>query len=254
MATSPQLQLRQRLESLRAAGVEFLPRTPPLPTPVAIAAPRSLPATPAQTIETVAPPVDSRRLSLDLLAKEIASCSLCPELFSTRTQTVFGTGPLDADICFVGEAPGADEDRIGEPFVGAAGQLLNKIIAKCGLRREDVYILNILKCRPPRNRPPEQIECANCEPFLFRQLDLIRPKVLCCLGGVAAKNLLQTKTGITALRGELHRARGLPVVCTYHPSYLLRLTGEAEARAKWECWDDMKLLLRTAGRSVPGEA
>jgi len=250
VTTSPQLQLRQRLESLRAAGVEFLPRTQPLPTPVAIAAPRSLPA---KAIEPVAAPVDTRRVALDILAKEIASCNLCPELFATRTQTVFGTGPLDADICFIGEAPGADEDRHGKPFAGAVGQLLDKIISKCGLRREDVYLMNILKCRPPGNRLPEPIECMNCEPFFLRQLDLIRPKVICCLGAVAARYLLKTKVNETPLRGASYMAYGVPVVCTYHPLYLLELTGEAEARAKWECWDDMKMVLRKAGRPVPGE-
>lgn len=250
MTTSPQLQLRQRLESLRAAGVEFLPRTPPLPPPIANAVPLSLPA---NTIEPVAAPVDTRRVALDLLAKIITSCNQCPELFATRTQTVFGTGPLDADICFIGDAPAADEDRHGTPFVGVVGQLLDKIIAKCGLRREDVYLMNILKCRPPRNRPPEQIECANCEPFLMRQLELIRPKVICCLGSVAARYLMKTTVSDTPMRGASYISHGIPVVCTYHPLYLLELTGEAEARAKWECWDDMKRVLRKAGRPVPGE-
>jgi DNA polymerase len=183
-------------------------------------------------------------LSLAVLAKEIATCEKCPELFSTRTQTVFGVGPMSPELLFLGEAPGADEDRQGVPFVGAAGQYLNRIITGCGFR-------NILKCRPPGNATPNATQCANCRPYLDRQLELIRPKVICCLGGVAAKNLLNTSTGIMKLRGQKYDYRGTPVFCTYHPSYLIRMEGDALQNAKRECWDDMKMILRHLGRPIP---
>lgn len=191
-------------------------------------------------------PPEQRKKELDLLAAEVAKCGLCPELFSTRTQTVFGVGNITPELCFVGEAPGADEDKQGEPFVGAAGQLLNKIIAAMGMEREEIYILNVLKCRPPSNRTPSPTECANCRPFFDRQLELLKPKFICCLGGVAAQNLLSTKTGITKLRGKFHDYQGIQVLCTFHPAYLLR-----NPAAKKDCWDDMKLLLTEMGRPIP---
>ena len=128
-----------------------------------------------------------RSRELTVLADRVRQCSRCPELASTRTQTVFGVGPVGAEICFVGEAPGFDEDRQGEPFVGAAGQLLNKIIAACELQRQDVFICNILRCRPPGNRQPKPDECDNCREFLDSTIDLVGPKVICCLGAVAAR-------------------------------------------------------------------
>src|SRR6478672_3086159 len=129
-------------------------------------------------------------VSLDVIQQEVAACTLCAELASTRTQTVFGVGNPSARICFLGEAPGADEDRMGEPFVGRGGQLLNKIIEACRIKREDVYILNMIKCRPPGNRNPLPTELDNCRSYLERQLDLIRPELICCLGAVASQNLL----------------------------------------------------------------
>ncbi len=181
-------------------------------------------------------------LTLEVLQQEVASCTRCGELASTRTQTVFGVGDPHARLCFLGEAPGADEDRLGEPFVGRGGQLLNKIIEACRIKREDVYILNMLKCRPPGNRNPLPEELANCRGYLERQLDLIRPEFICCLGAVASQNLLGTTVSIGKLRGKIHHFRGAKVVCTYHPAFLLR-----SPSFKKETWEDMKLLFREMG-------
>ena len=153
---------------------------------------------------------------------------------------------MDADLCFVGEAPGADEDAQGEPFVGAAGQLLNRIVAACGMKREEVYICNVLRCRPPGNRLPLPNEAANCREYLDRTLDLIRPKFICCLGGCAAQNLLSTQLSVGKLRGRFHDYRGTPVMVTYHPAYLLR-----NPSSKRDVWEDMKTLLTRMGRQVP---
>lgn len=183
--------------------------------------------------------------TLKILAQEVAGCTRCHELASTRTQTVFGVGDPQARLVFLGEAPGADEDKQGEPFVGRAGQLLNKILEACKLRREDVYILNILKCRPPGNRNPLPEESQNCRRFLHRQLELIKPEYICCLGSVAAQNLLETTETIGRLRGSVHQFRGVKVVCTYHPAYLLR-----NPSAKKQTWEDMKLLMRELGTPV----
>ena len=160
-------------------------------------------------------------MELDLLATEVAGCVRCQSLASTRTQTVFGVGRLDPELCFVGELPGEQEDRQGEPFVGPAGQLLDRIIAACGMKREEVYILNILRCRPPGNRQPTAEEAGNCRGFLERQLEIVRPQYLCALGATAAKHLLGSSLSIGKLRGRFHDFKGMPVICTYHPSYLL---------------------------------
>ena len=166
-------------------------------------------------------------------------CMKCANLAATRTNVVFGVGSIDADLMFVGEAPGADEDAAGEPFVGAAGQLLTKMIGAMGLTREQVYIANILKCRPdmPRgssgNRKPTPEEMQTCIPYLHAQIDLIQPKVLVGLGGTAMEGLLG-KSGITKLRGQWHTYRGIPLMPTYHPAYLLRNQSNAEKRRVWE--------------------
>ena len=180
--------------------------------------------------------------TLAVLQQQVADCTRCDELARTRTQTVFGVGNPSARLCFLGEAPGADEDRLGEPFVGRAGQLLTKIIEACRMKREDVYILNMIKCRPPNNRNPLPQELANCRGYLDRQLDLIRPEFICCLGAVAAQNLLGTTLSIGKLRGKVHPYRGAKVVCTYHPAFLLR-----SPAYKKETWEDMKLLMREMG-------
>jgi uracil-DNA glycosylase family 4 len=245
-------QIKHRLDSLAAAGVEFLPAMSPVP--IAVPVPEMHRPAPTSLFETVPlrPPVDSRQ-ELSRLANEVAGCDKCTELYSTRTQTVFGVGNPKPEIVFVGEAPGGDEDKQGEPFVGKAGQLLNRIIEKAGLKREDIYICNVLKCRPPNNRKPHVDECRNCRPFLDRQLELLAPRVILCLGGVAANSLLGNTTGITRLRGQLYDYNGIPLVCTYHPSYLLRAEGtQDERKLKFECWDDVKLMLKQIGRTVPG--
>jgi DNA polymerase len=180
---------------------------------------------------------------LQVVQAEVAACTRCSELAATRTQTVFGVGNPGARLVFVGEAPGADEDAQGEPFVGRAGQLLTDIITKgMKLRREDVYILNVLKCRPPGNRTPAPNEVINCRGFLDRQLEILQPEFLCCLGAVAAKAILNTELSIGRLRGKFHDYRGIPVLCTYHPAYLLR-----NPAAKKDVWEDIKILLNRMG-------
>jgi len=183
---------------------------------------------------------------LMVIRREVEACTRCSALCRTRTQTVFGVGNVSSRICFVGEAPGADEDRQGEPFVGRAGQLLNKIIEACTLKREDVYILNILKCRPPENRTPLPDEIANCRGYLDRQLEIIRPEFICCLGAVAATTVLETTKALGKLRGTFHDYRGIPVIVTYHPAYLLR-----NPPAKKDTWEDMQLLMKRAGIKLP---
>lgn len=191
--------------------------------------------------------LDQRRSGLAVIQREVAACTLCSELAQTRTQTVFGVGNPAARLCFLGEAPGADEDQQGEPFVGRAGQKLNEIIEKgMRLRREDVYILNVLKCRPPGNRNPTGDEADNCRPFLDRQLDLIQPEFICCLGAVAATNLLGINQPIGKLRGRVLDYRGIKVVATYHPAYLLR-----NPSARRQVWEDIQLLMREMGLEIP---
>lgn len=173
-------------------------------------------------------------------------CTRCKLGTLGRRQVVFGVGNPNAELMFVGEAPGADEDEQGEPFVGRAGQLLTKIIEAIELRRDDVYIANVIKCRPPGNRNPEPDEVATCEPFLFRQIDLVQPKVIVALGKFAAQSLLRTDMPITRLRGQVHAFRGAQLVPTFHPAYLLRSPDK-----KRETWEDMKLvraLLRSEAR------
>jgi uracil-DNA glycosylase len=187
-------------------------------------------------------PVD-RSAALEEIRRRVVRCKRCADLVANRTQTVFGVGDPHARLVFLGEAPGADEDRQGEPFVGRAGQLLNDMITKgMKLRRADVYILNVLKCRPPQNRTPLPEEAAHCREFLDAQLDVLRPQFICCLGAVAAQNLLGTVESIGRLRGRVHEYRGVKVVCTYHPAYLLR-----NPAAKRDTWEDLQLLMREMG-------
>jgi DNA polymerase len=244
MSEDVTLQIRTRLAGLAAAGVEWLPRV----DAAMIVAGATATGEPASTPGD--PDVPGRRVqALAVLAERVKGCTRCPELAATRTQTVFGVGPAGAEILFVGEAPGADEDRQGEPFVGAAGQMLNRIIAACGLKREDIFICNILRCRPPGNRQPKPEEAANCREWLDGSIDLVRPKVICCWGAVAAQNLLQTKIGITKLRGRFYEHRGIPVICTFHPAALLE--GRSPEKKK-DVWEDMKMLLTKIGKPIPG--
>jgi DNA polymerase len=173
------------------------------------------------------------------LRDKVLNCKLCAELAKTRNKVVFGDGDLQARVVFVGEAPGADEDQQGLPFVGRAGQLLTKIIEAMGMSRSQVFICNVLKCRPPNNRPPAPGEVVNCRPFLKRQLEIIKPQVIVALGNHAVKALLQTEQGISQLRGKFQEYEGIPVMCTYHPAYLLRSPGE-----KRKVWEDMKKVMK----------
>jgi DNA polymerase len=281
----------QHLEELQAAGVRHVAVSPetlralalPPPRPAVTASDRgeraqasaaSIPVPPSATVAPAlplnlpgeAPPprpaVDagiarSRSGSekaaalADLRARALA-CAKCPHLAASRKNVVFGVGNLDADLMFVGEAPGADEDEQGEPFVGKAGQLLTRIIETMGLRRSDVYIGNILKCRPDTpgqtagNRKPTPEEMQTCLPYLQEQIDLIRPKVLVALGGTAMEGLLNL-TGITKLRGHWHEYRGIPLMPTYHPSYLLRNQALHEKRRVWE---DMLQVMERLGLPI----
>ena len=177
------------------------------------------------------------------LRDEATACELC-ELHATRNTVVFGTGNDNADLMFVGEAPGADEDQQGEPFVGRAGQLLTKIVEAMGFRRDDVYIANVIKCRPPGNRNPKPIEIETCEPFLLKQVELIQPKVICALGSFAAQALLHTDEKISRLRGRFHDYHGAKLMPTYHPAFLLR-----NPHSKREVWEDMQKVMDELGAS-----
>jgi DNA polymerase len=266
--------VRQKLESLARAGVTHLkkpkvakarPKTTATAKPVARPAARptagpASPATrpaasPAAARRPSLPPVGERALrpksatgkagALEVIQREVAACTRCHELAATRTQTVFGVGNANARLVLMGEAPGADEDLQGEPFVGRSGQLLTKIIEACNLTRDDVYILNTIKCRPPGNRPPAPTEVSNCRGYFERQIDVIQPEYICCLGTSAAQSLLQVDTTIGKLRGKLHDYRGIQVMCTYHPSYLLR-----NPAAKKDVWEDMQFLMKAMGIKI----
>jgi uracil-DNA glycosylase family 4 len=260
-ADSLRQQLLAHLRRFRGAGVDWLPLGPPLER-AAPSAPQEMLATPqagpSASAFDIAPEnpatalgdlsLEQRRLALKTLAEEVKVCTRCTELCSTRAHTVFGQGEPGVELCFVGEAPGAEEDAQGLPFVGAAGQLLNRIITASGFKREEVYICNILKCRPPGNRTPLASEAANCRDFLDRQLALVQPKFIVGLGGCAATNLLQTTASIGKLRGRFHVYHGIPVMVTYHPAYLLPHRSPEKKR---EVWEDMKMLLQKMGRPLP---
>jgi len=221
---------RQLLESLERSGVTHLARAsdPPAQEPTD----NEMPMAGADEVTG----------DLETLSETVAACRLCQELAETRTQTVFGVGDPDAKILFIGEAPGADEDRLGEPFVGRAGKLLDQIIAACGMRREEIYICNILKCRPPKNRNPTPEEAGNCRGYLDGQIASVRPEYIVCWGSVAAKNLLDSTEPIGRMRQKFFEYSGAKVLCTYHPSYLLR-----NPSAKKDVWDDMQLLFADMG-------
>ncbi len=226
--------------------------TAPLPqkAPLQSTPKRSAPLAPPSSCVDVRPYVsemsaDLRAAELSNLSVQVAACSRCDILSKCRKQTVFGVGSTTARLCFLGEAPGADEDRLGEPFVGAAGQLLDRILEACHLSRNDVYILNTIKCRPPQNRTPAEIEQANCWDYAEQQLEILQPEFICCLGRVAAQALLKTDLAIGRLRGAFHQYRGSKVIVTYHPAYLLRTPS-----AKKQTWDDMKMLMNEMGNPV----
>jgi DNA polymerase len=191
------------------------------------------------------PVIGDKPSALKLIREDIGECTRC-RLHKGRTNLVFGVGNVNADLMFVGEGPGADEDAKGEPFVGRAGQLLNNMISAMGIKREDVYIANVVKCRPPSNRTPEKDECDTCSPFLMRQIDIIQPKVIVALGAVAAKNLLAVNDSMANLRGRWYDFRDSKLLVTYHPAYLLR-----DPRQKKEAWKDLQMVMKFLGMNPP---
>ncbi len=193
------------------------------------------------------PVIQDKPAALKAIREEIGDCTRC-RLHKGRTKLVFGVGNVNADLMFVGEGPGADEDAQGEPFVGRAGQLLNNMITAMGLKREDVYIANVVKCRPPGNRTPERDECDTCSPFLMQQIDVIRPKVIVALGAVAAKNLLAVNDSMANLRGRWYDFRDAKLLVTYHPAYLLR-----DPRQKKEAWKDLQMAMKELGLKPPAK-
>lgn len=242
----------RQLAYLQALGVDvYVPRGAPMLTPAAAC----VSATPAVTpvaAESAPPPGAESGLDWHELRAAVAACQRC-ELHTTRTQTVFGVGDPRARWMFIGEAPGAEEDKQGEPFVGRAGQLLTAMIRALGLRREDVFIANVLKCRPPGNRDPKPSEAASCRGYLERQVALVDPTLVVAVGRIAAQSLLATETPLAKLRGKVHSfgARAWPLVVTYHPAYLLRSPGE-----KRKAWQDLlhaqQLVARLEQKSASG--
>ena len=229
-------QFRTHLQHLEARGGLGVParRSPRPPAARIDTAPVAAHDAPEEPVK--------HRLSLADVRTALGDCQRC-KLAPTRTNLVFGVGRDDADLMFVGEAPGADEDRLGEPFVGRAGELLTKMIGAMGFRRQDTYIANILKCRPPGNRNPEADEIEQCEPFLRAQIDAVRPRVLVALGKFAAQCLLRSDAPIGALRGRWHEYQGVRLMPTFHPAYLLR-----DPRQKKVVWDDLQLVMQELDR------
>ncbi len=193
------------------------------------------------------PMIQDKVAALTAIREHIGDCTRC-RLHSGRTKLVFGVGNPNAHIMFVGEGPGADEDAQGEPFVGRAGQLLNNMIVAMGIRREDVYIANVVKCRPPGNRAPEKDEADTCSPFLMQQIDVVKPKVIVALGATAAKNLLVLNDSMLNMRGRWYDFRGTKLVVTYHPAYLLR-----DPRQKKETWKDLQMVMKFLGLTAPSK-
>jgi DNA polymerase len=236
----------------RPAVVPSREATSPVAVPIRPAGPVPAPAVTPAALATSAPPADKSAALAALRARALA-CVQCPHLVASRKQVVFGVGNPEARLMFVGEAPGADEDAQGEPFVGAAGQLLTKIIQAMGLARRDVFIANILKCRPDMpagssgNRKPTPEEMHTCSPWLLEQIDVIRPQVMVALGGVAVEGLLGKTAGITRVRGSWQTFRGTPLMPTFHPAYLLRNQALSEKRKVWE---DMMAVMTRLGMPI----
>ncbi len=241
--TTPQHDDTRPKHDLRAAfqaQMNAAPAVTPAPASRALARAAS-PFTKVANATTLAPATGTKTERLAAMRGPVLACTKCPHLVKTRTQVVFGVGNPDAELMFVGEAPGADEDIVGEPFVGNAGQLLTKIIEAMGMSRRDVYIANVLKCRPDTapgdsgNRKPNTQEMQTCKPYLLEQINIIQPRVLVALGGTAVEGLLNVeKAGITRMRGHWQDFDGIPLMPTFHPSYLLRNQSLAERRRVWE--------------------
>lgn len=235
--------LKAYLEELKESGVDGLPWAPALvnaPVPAKAGTGEEVP------VSIAGVPVEGE--SLDHISADLGECQRCA-LGATRTNLVFGVGNPRARIVFVGEAPGRDEDLQGEPFVGEAGQILNRIITRMGLKREDVYICNVLKCRPPGNRNPEPHEIEQCGPFMLRQVKAISPEAIVTLGTFATQALLGTKAPISKLRGTFHDYHGIPLMPTFHPSFLLH--NKKDTGKFWNVWDDMVQVLKKLDMTVP---
>src|SRR5450432_3190921 len=221
-------------------------RTGPSPALLVV---ESQPAQEESLPKSKSAPAADNATALRLIREDLGDCTRCRLHKQGRKQIVFGVGDPNAQLMFIGEAPGADEDEQGEPFVGRSGQLLTNMIKAMGLRREDVYIANIIKCRPPANRTPERDECDTCSPFLMRQIEAIRPKALVALGAVAAKSLLAINAPMSELRGRWHDFRGTKLAVTYHPAFLLR-----DPRQKKEAWKDLQMVMRYLDLPAPKRA
>jgi DNA polymerase len=243
-----------RLAYLEALGVDVYVRRSLPPAPAASGPVPAIGTSAASPVLAPpgpsAPPVPEADLDWDALRAAVSACTRCA-LAETRTQTVFGVGNPRARWMFIGEAPGAEEDKRGEPFVGRAGQLLTAMVQAVGLRREDVYIANVLKCRPPGNRDPRPEEAAHCRGYLERQIELVSPSLVIAVGRIAAQNLLATDAPLARLRGQVHAlgSRPWPLLVTYHPAYLLRSPGE-----KRKAWQDLLLARQVYARIERGEA
>ncbi|MGC2162094.1 MAG: uracil-DNA glycosylase [Silvibacterium sp.] len=194
-------------------------------------------------------PADERLAALEAIRADIGDCTRCPLAFQGRHTIVFADGDPNARLMFVGEGPGADEDAQGLPFVGRAGQLLNNMINAMGLQRSEVYIANVVKCRPPQNRTPEPVEANTCMQFLWRQIDVVKPQILVALGATAATYLLGGKSSLASLRGRIHQVRESRLIVTYHPAYLLR-----DPRQKGEAWKDLQIAMKELGLKAPKAA
>lgn len=278
MAGEAEQQLRAYVEYLRDMGVHdfyrlgepmaaAVPEARPLPVEAAVVVPEFedalVPARPAfleppiaklVSFDNLAPLPESRvapahkAAGLITIREDIGDCTRCPLAYAGRRTIVFGDGDPNARLMFVGEGPGADEDTSGIPFVGKAGQLLNNMIQAMGLKREEVYIANIVKCRPPANRVPEPVEANTCDQFLLRQIDVVQPQVVVALGSTAATYLLGVKLSLSALRGRWHSCRGAKLAVTYHPAFLLR-----DPRMKSEAWKDLQIVMKEMGLKAPAK-
>ena len=232
------------------------PPPPPVTLPPVVAFERFTPSATVSAATVAALSPEERRAALEGIAERVKVCDNCPLHAEGRTKVVPGQGNADSpDVMFIGEAPGEEEDRQGLAFVGAAGQFLTKMILAMGYTREQVFIANICKCRPPRNRVPEPAEMQKCLPFLREQINVIRPKVIVLLGGTAIKGILNSQTGVTRMQGVWTSYEGIPVMPTYHPSYIIRFENSGDASgmktAKLQVWNALKLVLARLGKPVP---
>jgi uracil-DNA glycosylase len=221
----------------------------PLPPELAAPMPKPIPFDDLAPLPLTILAPEERAAALEAVRADIGDCTRCPLAYAGRHKIVFVAGAANARLMFVGEGPGADEDMIGLPFVGKAGQLLNNMITAMGVKREEVYIANIVKCRPPGNRTPEPIEANTCSQFLVRQIDIVRPEVIVALGATAATYLLGVKQSLSSLRGRWHSARGAKVAVTYHPAFLLR-----DPRQKGEAWKDLQMVMAEMGLKPSAKA